>query len=234
MRPFTASSASLSYDATWALSPSLRFAYLTLTSQIRDQSSPFESSALLKISPVVNLQMHIEIHIESVNFTDSHPQSAPVSFLCVSFSPLFGLSETSSPLSSFVFLALHFAGWRWGIDQKQNGWAVLPDPPVLKDFKAGWGCECVPWRRVCVCVTCMYMQIYVYLPESLCSFVPTSLPLSLSFYLSALCTLECLLRLAMRHTLAVEVAKRICNPIGIVSFAPTSRHYLLSQNLQNS
>lgn len=67
--------------------------------------------------------------------------------------PLFGLWETcSSLLSSFVFLSLHFAGWRWGIDQKQNGWAVLQDPPVLTDFKAGWvlacatGCGCA-WQR---------------------------------------------------------------------------------------
>ena len=69
--------------------------------------------------------------------------------------PLFGLWETrSSLLSSFVFPSLHFAGWRWGIDQKQNGWAVLQDPPVLADFKAGWvrvcvagcGCGCA-WHR---------------------------------------------------------------------------------------
>lgn len=83
----------------------------------------------------------------------SQQPSTHTSILCLWVFPLFGLWETcSSLLSSFVFLSLHFAGWRWGIDQKQNGWAVLQDPPVLTDFKAGWVCVCVSgcggaWQR---------------------------------------------------------------------------------------
>lgn len=115
-----------------------------------------------------------------LNFVEAEPHIAslhtPASSARLQLAPLFGLSETySSPLSSFVFLSLHFASWRWGIDQKQNGWAVLQDPPVLTDFKPGWDCACVAWLRVCLheclsacmCAICMYMQIYVCAPEYL-------------------------------------------------------------------
>jgi len=109
--------------------------------------------------------------------------------VCLSFSPLFGLSETySSPHSSFVFLSLHFAGWRWGIDQKQNGWAVLQDPPVLTDFKAGWDCVWFAWLGVWVCVRvcviCMYMQMYVSVREGLCACVRLWICLCVCLFLS--------------------------------------------------
>ena len=113
--------------------------------QIRNSCSPTESSTCSELSSrcwvfVYILKFVLKPDAET-HITSLHTQASSV---CLWFSPLFGLSETySSPLSSFVFLSLHFAGWRWGIDQKQNVWAVLQDPPVLTDFKAGCDCVCV-------------------------------------------------------------------------------------------
>lgn len=82
----------------------------------------------MQSNPIFNLLKVIRDYVSGLvfEFVEAEPRIAslhtPASSARLQLAPLFGLSETcSSPLSSFVFLGLHFASWRWGIDQKQNG-----------------------------------------------------------------------------------------------------------------
>lgn len=88
------------------------------------------------------------------------------------------------------------------------------------------GCVCV---SVCVCVICMYMQIYVSVPDCLCAYVLTSLPLCLSFYQSTQRTLEFLPRISIYSNVGAEQPKMLCNCISIVSFVLSPGHSLLSR-----
>lgn len=95
--------------------------------------------------------------------------------LCVSPVLAFVWSLGDVQQSPFLFCFSQFALCRleMGNRSKAEWMSCFARSPVLTDFKAGWGCVCVAWLRVCECVCVCNMHVHANL--RVCAWVPMCL-----------------------------------------------------------